>query len=112
MPKHISAADGTPVRVVVVTLDSHLASATERAAQLLAPELPGLSLELHAASEWGQDPAALERCLRGIAQADIVIATMLFMEEHANAVLPALRARREHCDAMICCFSVSLMFAP
>lgn len=105
MQKRTSAADKTPIRVVIVTLDSHLASATDRAALLLAPELPGLSLELHAASEWGQDPAALERCLRAIDQGDIIIATMLFMEEHANAVLPALRARRDHCDAMICCFS-------
>ena len=31
MPKRISAADATPIRVVVVTMDSHLASATGRA---------------------------------------------------------------------------------
>ncbi|MFZ5558090.1 MAG: magnesium chelatase subunit H [Pseudomonadota bacterium] len=104
-PKPISAADPTPVRVVIVTLDSHLASATERAQHQLLRELPGLRLSLHAAAEWGDDPAALERCRADIAQGDIVIATMLFMEDHIQAVLPALQARRDHCDAMIGCMS-------
>lgn len=105
MPKHTSVVDPTPVRVVIVTLDSHLASATERAQQHLQQDMPNLSLSLHAASEWGDDPAALERCHAAIAQGDIVIATMLFMEEHIEAVLPALQARRDHCDALIGCMS-------
>ena len=50
---------------------------------------------MHAAAEWGDDPAALERCRADIAQGDIVVATMLFMEEHFRAVLPALQARRD-----------------
>ena len=93
------------VRVVIVTLDSHLASATERAQHTLLRELPGLRLSLHAAAEWGDDPAALERARADIAAGDIIIATMLFMEDHIQAVLPALRARRDQCDAMICCMS-------
>ena len=105
MPKHTSAADPTPVRIVIVTLDNHLAGATERANQRLRKEAPGLSLHLHSASEWGDDPAALERCHADIAQGDIIIATMLFMEDHIQAVLPALQARRDHCDAMIGCMS-------
>jgi len=105
MPRRTSAADPTPVRVVIVTLDSHLASATARARDALLPALPGLSLALHSASEWGDDPAALERCRADIAQGDIVFASMFFMEEHIAAVLPALKARREHCDAMIACMS-------
>ena len=40
-----------------------------------------------------------------IARGDIVIATMLFLEDHIRAVLPALTARREQCDAMVCCLS-------
>ena len=103
--KRISAADPTPVRVVIVTLDNHLASATDRAGRALAHTLPGLSLTLHAAAEWNADPAALERCRADIARGDIIIATMLFMEEHIQAVLPALQARRDHCDAMIGCMS-------
>ena len=105
MPKRTSAADPTPVRVVIVTMDSHLASATMRARRRLARELPGLSLSVHAAAEWGDDSSTLERCRVDIAQADIVIATMLFMEEHFLPVLPALKARRDDCDAMVCAMS-------
>jgi magnesium chelatase subunit H len=107
-PKRISAAEAlgvAPVRVVIVTLDSHLASATERAQHLLLRELPGLRLSLHAAAEWGDDPSALERCKADIAQGDIIVVTMMFMEDHIQAVLPALRARRGQCDAMIACMS-------
>ena len=102
MPKRISAADPTPVRVVVVTLDSHLAGAAGRARETLRRELPGLELDVHAADEWGSDPSALARCLADIGRGDIVIATMLFLEDHIRAVLPALIARHENCDAMLC----------
>jgi magnesium chelatase subunit H len=107
-PRRTSAAEALgvpPVRVVIVTLDSHLASATERAQHLLLREMPGLRLSLHAAAEWADDPSALDRCKADIAQGDIIVVTMLFMEDHIQAVLPALRARREHCDAMIACMS-------
>jgi hypothetical protein len=57
--------------------------------------------------DWGSDPSALERCLDDIAHGDIIVVTMLFMEDHIKAVLPALQARREHCDAMICCMSAA-----
>ena len=93
------------MRVVIVTMDSHLASATERANHTLAKSIPGLRLTVHAAAEWGDDPAALERCKQDIAQGDIVIAAMLFLEDHFQPVLPALKARRDHCDAMVCAMS-------
>ena len=105
MPKPTSAAETVPVRVVVVTMDSHLAGAMERASHDLARRIPGLSLRMHAAAEWGTDPAALDRCRADIAQGDIVVATMLFMEEHFLPVLPALQARRDNCDAMVCAMS-------
>src|SRR5262245_17999324 len=105
MPKRISAADRTRIRVVIVTMDSHLASADSRAMALLRSELPGLTLAIYAADEWGCDPAALERCREDIARGDIVLATMLFLDEHIQAVLPALAARRDRCDAMIGCLS-------
>ena len=60
---------------------------------------------MHAAAEWGNDPAALERCRADIAQGDIVVATMLFMEEHFRRSCPALQARRDDCDAMVCAMS-------
>jgi len=93
------------MRVVVVTLDAHMASAVERARRELVRELPGLQLALHVAAEWSHDREALERCQRDIEQGDIVIAHMLFMEEHIEPVLPALQRRREHCDAMVGCMS-------
>ncbi|CAN5866631.1 magnesium chelatase subunit H [soil metagenome] len=93
------------MHVVVVTMDSHLASATERAHLSLMKSLPGLKLSVHAAAGWGDDPQALERCKADIAEGDIVIAAMLFMEEHFLPVLPALQARRDHCDAMVCAMS-------
>ena len=105
MPKRTSAADATPVRFVIVTMDTHLASAAGRAAQALAREMPGLSLRVHAASEWTNDADSLKRCLDDIASGDIVLASMLFMEEHFLPVLPALKARRDACDALVCIMS-------
>ena len=105
MPKRISAADTTPFRVVIVTLDDHLAGVVARAEAKLRPVLPNLTLSLHSAAQWGEDSAALERCRADIARGDIVIVTMMFMEDHINAVLPALAARREACDAMVVCMS-------
>jgi magnesium chelatase subunit H len=111
MPKPISAAESQVLlpgmKVVLVTMDSHLASAAERAHRSLAKAMPGLSLSVHAAAEWGDDDAALRRCNDDIARADIVIATMLFMEDHFLPVLPALRARRDKCDAMVCLMSAT-----
>ncbi|WP_348754422.1 cobaltochelatase subunit CobN, partial [uncultured Aquincola sp.] len=105
MPSPIPTLDPTPYRVVIVTMDTHLASATDRARVALRRRLPGLVLSQHAASDWAAQPAALERCLADIAQADIVVATMLFMEEHFLPVMPALQARRDQCDAMVCAVS-------
>ena len=101
MLKRITVADPTPVRVVIITLDSHIAGAVARSRQLLAEELPGLTLSFHAATDWADDPSALAACQDDIARGDIVFANMLFMEDHIQAVLPDLQARREDCDAMI-----------
>jgi magnesium chelatase subunit H len=101
MQKHISAADTALVRVVIVTLDNHLASAVERARRLLASDMPGIEIDLHATATWSEDPAARERGLADIARANIVIASMLFMEDHIHSVREALEARRPYCDAMI-----------
>jgi magnesium chelatase subunit H len=102
-----SVAAHTPVRVVVVTMDTHLASSTDRARAVLVRELPGLQLSMHAASEYAGNPEALARCKADIAQADIVVAGMLFLEDHFLPILPDLHARRDSCDAMICMASAS-----
>lgn len=110
-PRRTSAADrsrapagaaAVPLRIVLVTMDTHLASAAERARAALVRRWPGLVLTMHAAAEWGDDEAALDRCSADIAAADIVICTMLFMEDHFLPLLPALQARREQCDAIVC----------
>jgi len=98
-------ADGTPLRVLVLTMDTHLASTTDQVRERLRRELPGLTLQLHAAAEWTASPDTLARVLADIAQADIIYVTMLFMEDHYKPVLPALLARREHCDALLCAMS-------
>ncbi len=70
-------------------------------AQLCIRQIPGLSLRVHAAAEFSADPRALERCLADIAEGDIIVNTMLFLEDHFQPLLPALRARRDHCDVMV-----------
>jgi magnesium chelatase subunit H len=94
-------AFGPPVRVVIVTLDKHLSGVVQRAGAELAEEIPGLTVSLHAATDWADDRQALARCVADIAQGDIIVATMLFMEDQVQSVLPALLARRDHCDAMV-----------
>ena len=95
----------TPLRFVLITMDSHLASAAERARAVLVRQMPGLQLSLHAAADWAADPGALAQCQQAIAQADIVVCTMLFMEDHFLPILPALQARRDACDAVVCAMS-------
>jgi magnesium chelatase subunit H len=107
MQKRMSAAETTPIRVTIVTMDSHLAAAVDRSRLVLHDELPGLELVMHSADEFCNDAGALSSCIADIGQADIVIACMLFLDEHIRAVLPALTARREACDAMLCCLSAS-----
>ena len=94
-----------PLRVVLVTLDNHVSGAWSRAADALAKQAPALFVSAHAATEWDRDPAALDDTLAAIAEGDIVIVTMLFLEAHIEAVRGALADRREACDAMICCMS-------
>jgi magnesium chelatase subunit H len=89
-----------PYRVVILTLDSHAAGPCARVAERMAEDFPGLELSVHAAAEWGECDAALARARTAIGSADIVIANLLFLEEHINAILPDLEARRDHCDAM------------
>jgi magnesium chelatase subunit H len=90
-----------PYRVVIVTLDAHSAGPAARVSRRLAQDFPGLSMAVFAAAEWGENPAALSAARAAVAGADIVIANLLFLEEHVAAILPALSARRDGCDAML-----------
>ena len=113
MQKLISAAEAKAattapsIRVVVVSMDTHLASSTLRVHASLVREIPGLHLSMHAASEYAGNDVAIARCKADIAQADIVVAGMLFLEDHFLPILEDLRARRDNCDAMICMMSAA-----
>lgn len=87
-------------RIVILTLDSHAAGPCARVSERLARDFPGLELSVHAAAEWGESPEALIAAKDAIATGDIVICNLIFLEEHINAILPDLQARRDHCDAM------------
>ncbi|WP_416914830.1 MAG: magnesium chelatase subunit H [Roseicyclus sp.] len=88
-------------RVVIVTLDSHAAGPAARVSARLADEFPGLNVSVHAAAEWAENPAALEEARIAVRHGDIIVANLLFIEEHITAILPDLQARRDACDAMI-----------
>ncbi|MEL7180145.1 MAG: magnesium chelatase subunit H [Pseudomonadota bacterium] len=90
-----------PYRVVIVTLDAHAAGPAARVSARLAPDFPGLEVQVLSAAEWGECPEALTKAKAAIATGDIIIANLLFLEEHINAILPAMAARREDCDAMV-----------
>lgn len=105
--KRTSAAESPVIRVVLITLDSHMASAAERAQHQLLRSIPGLRLSLHAAAEWEDEAGALDRCLDDISTADIIVVNMMFLEDHIRAVLPALEARRPQCDAIVACMSAA-----
>ena len=95
------------MRLTIVTMDTHLASAVERARATLKRELPGLHISLHAASEYAGNEAATQRCRDDLARADIIVAGMLFLEDHFLPILDLLQARRDTCEAMICMASAA-----
>ncbi|MGR3485398.1 MAG: cobaltochelatase subunit CobN [Paracoccaceae bacterium] len=89
-----------PYRVAIVTLDAHAAGPARRAARALSPEVPGLEVEVFAAAEWGARPGAREAAVDAVGRADVIICTLLFLEEHVKAIEPAIAARREAADAV------------
>jgi magnesium chelatase subunit H len=111
MQKHISAAEAremavsnaamVPIKVTIVTLDGHMSGAADRARAMLRRSMPRLQLTVHALSEWAGSEKAAEECRKDIETADIIVANMMFMEDHINAVLPWLEARRDQCDAIV-----------
>lgn len=101
MPADSAPRSAPPLRVVIVTLDNHLSGAAERAATRFAADGAGITIGFHAAADWDRDPARLTACIADIGRADIIIASMLFLDDHIRAVLPALEARREACAAMV-----------
>ncbi|MEI6418320.1 MAG: DUF3479 domain-containing protein, partial [Sphingomonadales bacterium] len=92
--------------VVIVTLDNHLSGAIDRARLRFKQAGLPVSIGFHAAADW-EKPGALDAVRADIERADIVIVTMLFLEEQIRLIRDALLARREECDAMVCLMSQS-----
>ena len=99
--------DTTPIKMVVVTMDTHFASSFDRSNAQLKRDYPGLTWRLHAASEYAGNDALIAQCKADIASADIVLCGMLFLEDHFLPILEDLRARRMTCDAMVCMASAT-----
>ncbi|MEM8851181.1 MAG: DUF3479 domain-containing protein, partial [Pseudomonadota bacterium] len=90
-----------PYRVAIVTLDAHAAGPVARVGLRMADEFPGLEVSVHSAASWAETPEALEIARQAVAQADIVICGLLFIDEHIQAILLNLLDRRDNCDAMV-----------
>ena len=100
-----SPAPVAPMRVVLLTMDNHLASATQRAAVKIADEYPGVSVSMFSAAQWSASADVLARTLAAIGTADLIVVSMLFLEDHFLPVIDALRARRDSCEALVCIMS-------
>ena len=107
MQKPITVVNKTPLKFVLVTMDTHLMSASQKANFALMREMPNLDFKIYAAASWASDPAQLEACKNDIATADIIVTTMLFLEDHFLPILETLKARRDRCDAMVCIMSAA-----
>jgi len=105
--KRPTLVDKTPVKVVIISLDSHLGTAIRAAEADLRRTLPGITLAFHPASEWDRNSKTLARAVEDIGNADFIFASMLFLEDQIRAVLPALQARRDSCDAIVGALSAS-----
>ncbi len=88
-------------RFVIITMDSHVAGPAARVSESLVKQFPGLNVSIHAAAEWAENPEALAEAKLAVKHGDIIVANLLFIEEHITAILPDLQARRDACDAMI-----------
>lgn len=95
------------VKVVLISLDRQLEAAASKAALRLKKAMPGLTLSFHAAVDWDREAGALDACKAAIDEADIIVASMLFMSHQIDAILPNLQARRESCDAILGCLSAA-----
>ena len=88
-------------RIVIVTLDSHNARPCERALLNMLPDFEGLKIDIFAAAEWDEDPETFTPVREAIAQADIIVINLLFLEHHVKRLLPEIQLRRNSCDAIV-----------
>jgi hypothetical protein len=105
MPKRTSAADATPVRVVIVTMDSHLASAVDARARRRCGASCRAALTRARGRRVGRRPGragALPR--RHRARRHRHRDDAVHGGPHPRRAAGAAGAAR-HCDAMVCCMS-------
>jgi magnesium chelatase subunit H len=95
-PVHI-----TPYRIAIVTLDSHNARPCERALANMNVDFPGLEVDIFAAATWSDHPEEFTKAKNAIEKADLIVANLLFLEEHVKPLLPVIEARRDQCDAVV-----------
>ena len=107
MPLDSLKSSHTGLNLAIITMDGHLAGAAATAEANLKKQWPGLTVELHSADQWAGDKTALAACHEAIARADIIITTMLFLEDHVKLVSAQLAARRDSCDAILCALSAA-----
>ena len=107
MPLDSLKSSNTGLNLAIITMDGHLAGAAATAEQNLQKQFPGLTVALHSADQWAGDKTALAACHQAIASADIIITTMLFLEDHVKLVSAQLNARRDSCDAIFCALSAA-----
>jgi magnesium chelatase subunit H len=101
------SSSASPSKVVILTMDTHLNSAAMKARESLQRLIPQLAFSIHSASEYAADEHKLARVKNDIAQADIVLVTMLFLEDHFQPIMADLQARRDQCKAMVCIMSAA-----
>jgi magnesium chelatase subunit H len=95
------------MRVTIITLDRHAMGPVTKAEARLRERLPGLTVTAHASAEWGEDAEALARAKADVARANIIVANLLFIDEHIKAILPDIEARRPQADAIVGCVSAT-----
>ncbi len=96
-----NVVDIRPYNIAIITLDSHAAGPVARASVNLAQDYPGLNVSVHAAATWAETPEALIEAKKAVAEADMVVANLLFLEEHIQPIMPDLIAVRDRLDGMI-----------
>ena len=77
MASVIPASSGgvAPYNVVIVTMDQHSAGPAARIAPALSKAFPGITVSIHAAAEWAENPSSLAATKTAVANADMIILT-------------------------------------
>ncbi|MBB5514057.1 magnesium chelatase subunit H [Rubricella aquisinus] len=95
------------LHLTIITLDAHATGPVTRAQERMQEAMPGLKITAHASAEWAENPAALEAAKADVADANIIVCNLIFIDEHIKAILPAIEARRPHADAVVGCVSAA-----